>query len=86
MDPVHESGPWTRSKTGSMDPSSMFCPHPATGTLHPSSNRKAKTLWITKITRSITNLSFLRVGFLNQFYSQQSVWTPRNPCLSLTTY
>ena len=58
----------------------------STGTFHPSSNRKAKTLWITKITRSITNLLFLRVGFLNQFYSQQSVWTPRNPCLSLTTY
>ena len=32
MDPVHESGPWTRSKVGvhewgSMDPWSMFCPH-----------------------------------------------------------
>ena len=65
-------------------------PHPralgATGTLHPSSSRKTKTLWITKITRPITNLLFLRVGFLNQFYLQQSVWTPRNPCLSLTTY
>ena len=29
MDPVHESGPWTWSKGGwSMDPWSMFCPHP----------------------------------------------------------
>ena len=28
MDPVHESGPWTRSKVGFMDPWSMFCPHP----------------------------------------------------------
>ena len=29
MDPVHKSGPWTRSKegVGSMDPWSMFCPH-----------------------------------------------------------
>ena len=27
MDLVHEIGPWTRSKEGSMDPWSMFCPH-----------------------------------------------------------
>ena len=28
MDPVHESGPWIWSKEGSMDPWSVFCPHP----------------------------------------------------------
>ena len=29
MDPVHESGPWTRSKERVHGPWSMFCPHPS---------------------------------------------------------
>ena len=29
MDPVHESGPWTRSKERVYGPWSMFCPHPS---------------------------------------------------------
>ena len=33
MDPVHESGPWTRSKVGVYGPLVMFCPHPVARTV-----------------------------------------------------
>ena len=44
MDPAHESGLWTRSKVGSVDPWSMFCPHPLV-----VSYRVMKTLRISEI-------------------------------------
>ena len=77
MDPVRDRGPWTQSikvvhgpgpRWGSMDPWSMFCPHPAAGAYIWRGNLMDGFLRY-RIGRLIYGGAYTWRGLFSEFYS-----------------